>query len=238
MMRDRLSNEHLFGYTRPMAALGSYQTTLFAQGEPAVVADAAVQRTTLDETSWVDVSRNWLDGADRLLERLADELEWRGGSRPMYGRMVDEPRLHAGLDARDPARADLIDTMTRWLAARYGGPINANFVNYYRTGADSVAWHADRISLERLDPVVAICSLGGPRRFGLRPMAGGPSHRFTLGSGDLLVMGGACQRAWEHCVPKMAFAAPRMSLTFRHVDDVAGDDWWYSREPILPVPAR
>ncbi len=216
-----------------MAALGTYQTTLFAQGEPAVVAGAAVQRIALDEWSWVDGGRNWLDGADRLLEALADELEWRVGRRPMYGRMVEEPRLHASLDLHDPVRADLIDSMIRWLEARYGGPINANFVNYYRNGADSVAWHADRIGLERIDPVVAICSLGGPRRFGLRPMAGGPSLRLTLGSGDLLVMGGACQHAWEHCVPKMAFAAPRMSMTFRQVDDIPGDDWWYTREPIL-----
>ena len=215
-----------------MAALGTYQTTLFAQGKPAVVAGAAIQRIRLDEHSWVDISRNWLDGADLLLARLADELEWRGGSRPMYGRLIEEPRLHAALDASDPARADLIDSIVGWLEQRYGGPVHTNFVNYYRDGNDSVAWHADRIGLHHIDPIVAICSLGGPRRFALRPMTGGPSHRLTLGSGDLLVMGGACQHAWEHCVPKMAFAAPRMSLTFRHVDDGPGDDWWYTRHPI------
>lgn len=214
-----------------MAALGTYQTTLFAQGRPAVVADAAVQRITLDENSWVDVSRNWMCGADHLLETLAAGLEWRGGRRPMYGRLVDEPRLHARLDLDDPMQAGLVDAMRAWLEARYGGAINNNFVNYYRDGNDSVAWHADRIGLHQIDPIVAICSLGGPRRFALRPMGGGEAVRLTLGSGDLLVMGGACQHAWEHCVPKMAHAAPRMSLTLRHVDDGpglgVGDDWWY-----------
>ena len=223
--------EHLFVYSRSMAALGTYQTTLFAQGEPAVVADAAVQRMDLDESSWVDISRHWLDGADRLLERLAHDLEWRSGTRPMYGRLIEEPRLHAQLDLDNPATRALAGSISRWLEARYGGEINPNWVNYYRHGSDSVAWHADRIGLQQIDPVVAICSLGGPRRFGLRPKVGGPSHRLTLGSGDLLVMGGACQHMWEHCVPKMAHAAPRMSLTFRHIEDGPGEDWWYTREP-------
>jgi alkylated DNA repair dioxygenase AlkB len=218
-----------------MAALGTYQTTLFAQGRPAVVADAAVQRITLDEFSWVDLSRNWMTGADALLETLAAELEWRGGRRPMYGRLVEEPRLHARMDDDDPEQAELIGAMRAWLEARYGGEINNNFVNYYRDGNDSVAWHADRIGIRQVDPIVAICSLGGPRRFGLRPIGGGESVRLTLGSGDLLVMGGACQHGWEHCVPKMASAAPRMSLTLRHVDDGPGtgssQDWWYRRGP-------
>jgi hypothetical protein len=29
-------------------------------------------------------------------------------------------------------------------------------------------------------------------------------------------MGGACQRLWDHTVPKQAVAGPRISLTFRH----------------------
>ncbi|MEM7142717.1 MAG: alpha-ketoglutarate-dependent dioxygenase AlkB [Actinomycetota bacterium] len=219
-----------------MAALGTYQTTLFAQGEPAVAAGAAVQRIPLDECSWVDLSRNWLQGADELLERLAGEVQWRSGRRPMYGRLVDEPRLHGRIDTQIAEHRILVDSITAWLEARYGGEISANFVNYYRDGDDSVAWHADRIGTHQIDPIVAIVSLGGPRRFGLRPIGeseGRASIRLTIGSGDLLVMGGACQHAWEHCVPKMATAAPRMSITFRHVNDGPGEgaseDWWYER---------
>ena len=206
-----------------MAALGTYQTTLFALGRPAVVADAAIQRITLDEFSWVDLGRNWLQGADELLERLAAGLEWRSSRRPMYGRLVDEPRLHARLDLTDPQQASVVDAARAWLEARYGGEIGHNFVNYYRNGDDAVAWHADRIGTRRIDPIVAICSLGGPRRFGLRPMGGGESLRLTLGSGDLLVMGGACQHGWEHSVRPQAHANPRMSLTFRHIVDNGGD---------------
>ncbi|MEZ5167225.1 MAG: alpha-ketoglutarate-dependent dioxygenase AlkB [Acidimicrobiales bacterium] len=210
-----------------MAALGSYQTTLFAQGEPAVVAGAAVQRIALDDGAWIDLGRNWLEGADELLGRLAARVPWRAGRRPMYGRLVDEPRLHGTLDTGDPVTAGLVAAIVPWLERRYGAGIQANGVNFYRDGRDSVAWHADRIGTHRVDPVVAICSLGGPRRFALRPKAGSGGLRLTLGSGDLLVMGGACQHTWEHCVPKMARAAPRMSLTFRHVRDDPGDPWWY-----------
>lgn len=210
-----------------MAVIGTYQTTLFAQGEPAVIADAAVHRHGLDEHCWVDLAPGFLHGADELLAHLAQRLRWRGGRRPMYGRLVAEPRLHARLDPDDERTTPVVDAVSGWLEARYGGAIAANFVNYYRDGDDSVAWHADRIGLHQVDPVVAIVSLGGPRRFALRPMGGGPAERFVLHSGDLLVMGGACQHAWEHAVPKMAHAAPRMSLTLRHVDDGPGDDWWY-----------
>ena len=62
---------------------------------------------------------------------------------------------------------------------------------------------------------MAIVSLGAPRRFLLRPAGGGTSRAFDLGWGDLLVMGGTCQRTWEHAVPKMASAKPRMSVQFR-----------------------
>ena len=65
--------------------------------------------------------------------------------------------------------------------------------------------------------MVAILSLGAPRAFALRPRGGGgPSQRYEIGHGDLLVMGGSCQRTWEHAVPKTARAVgPRISVQFR-----------------------
>ena len=68
----------------------------------------------------------------------------------------------------------------------------------------------------RSDAVVAILSLGSDRTLLLRPNGGGRSIAFAMHSGDLLVQGGTCQRTFEHCVPKMAYAAPRLSLSFRH----------------------
>ncbi|MGZ6140748.1 MAG: alpha-ketoglutarate-dependent dioxygenase AlkB, partial [Myxococcaceae bacterium] len=66
------------------------------------------------------------------------------------------------------------------------------------------------------DPIVALVSLGEPRKLLLRPRGGGPSRSFPLGHGDLLVTGGNAQRTWEHAVPKVARAGPRISIAFRH----------------------
>ncbi|RMH68318.1 MAG: alpha-ketoglutarate-dependent dioxygenase AlkB, partial [Actinomyces sp.] len=156
----------------------------------------------------------WLAGADTLFAHLLTTLAWRSHRRPMYGSLVEEPRLGATVEA-GPGTA-IVDAIVAALAERYGRRLDAVWANYYRDGRDSVAWHADRVGRHRVDPLVAIVSLGGPRRFALRPRGGpGPTHRLVLASGDLLVMGGACQHAWEHTVPKMAHAHPRISLTFR-----------------------
>ena len=197
------------------AAVGARQADLFAQGPPALNGDATVERSVLDDRSWIDVSGRWLLGADELLDHLASELRWTRGQRPMYGRMVDEPRLGAFVKTGASGAPGVIDEMARALGRHYRTRFDSAWVNYYRGGSDSVAWHSDRIALDPADAIVAIVSLGGPRRFLLRPAGGGRSRSFTLASGDLLVMGGACQQGWEHCVPKTTNAPPRMSVTLR-----------------------
>jgi alkylated DNA repair dioxygenase AlkB len=114
------------------------------------------------------------------------------------------------------AALPVIEEMRVVLSARYGVELDSGGINFYRDGRDSVAWHGDRIPKEVVDPIVGIVSVGEPRKFLLRPKGGGPSVKFMLGRGDLLVTGGATQRAWDHAVPKVAVAGPRISITFRH----------------------
>ncbi len=92
-------------------------------------------------------------------------------------------------------------------------------MNLYRDEADSVAWHGDRVAQELPEAVVALVSLGATRPFRLRPTGGGPSVLYRPGPGDLLVMGGSCQRSWHHSVPKCRGVGPRISVQFRHVYD-------------------
>jgi alkylated DNA repair dioxygenase AlkB len=94
-------------------------------------------------------------------------------------------------------------------------PFGTVGLNYYRNGADSVAPHADRELRDLDDSLVAIVTLGARRPFLLRPKGGGRSVDLAPASGDLLVMGGACQAGWEHGVPKVARAGPRVSATWR-----------------------
>jgi alkylated DNA repair dioxygenase AlkB len=193
----------------------SLQGTLQGSLEPAVDASfSGAERTNLDDAAWVDNIRGWVAGADVLFDDLVEQLHWEGHRVHMYDKVLDEPRLRGNLD--DGVRPEIVERMRALLSARYGVDFTSVRANLYRDGNDSVAWHGDRVARDLPEACVAIVSLGGQRRFLLRPKGGGRSARFDPAPGDLLVMGGACQRTWEHTVPKVAHAEPRMSLTFRH----------------------
>lgn len=177
---------------------------------------AEISRVVLDDESWVDHAAGWMPDPDRLFDELVATLQWTGRDRVMYGRVVTEPRLTARWT---PADGDLPGPLGRArqdLSERYDVDFDSAGFNLYRNGADSVAWHRDRIPASIPRPVVALISLGSPRPFRVRPRGGGASVTFRLGHGDLLVTGGLTQRRWEHSVPKVRGAAPRMSAAFRH----------------------
>ena len=174
---------------------------------------AGARRRFLGAGAWLDLVPGWVRGADTLFERILVAGRWSTHDRPMYDRVVTEPRLSTGRWARPPAPCgDLAAALTD----RYGLDLGAVSANLYRDGADSVAWHGDTLGRHRSETVVAIVSLGAPRRLLLRPKGGGGSSiKLTPGHGDLVVMGGTCQHTWDHCVPKCAAAGSRISLMFR-----------------------
>ncbi|RAY11796.1 alpha-ketoglutarate-dependent dioxygenase AlkB [Actinomadura craniellae] len=182
---------------------------------------ASVRRTPLAGGAWVDVRPGWLGGADALFERLLRAVPWRAERRRMYDRVIDVPRLLAFYREGEPLPDPVLDEARRALDAHYaaelGEPFRTAGLCLYRDGRDSVAWHGDtegRGATE--DTMVAIVSLGTPRPLLLRPRGGGPVVRHDVGHGDLLVMGGSCQRTWEHAVPKTARSVgPRLSVQFR-----------------------
>jgi len=182
---------------------------------------SAEGRTLLANDAWVELHRDWVRGSDQLFERLMETVPWKAERRRMYERTLDVPRLVSFFGAGEPLPDPALDTMRRTLSTEYqrelGEPFRTVGLCLYRDGRDSVAWHGDRIGLRRTeDTMVAIVSLGVPRRFLLRPRGGGRSRQFELGRGDLFIMGGSCQRTWEHSVPKVTHAnGPRMSVQFR-----------------------
>ncbi len=178
------------------------------------------ERTVLTRGAWIDVQRTWLTGADDVLATLAHDVPWRAERRQMYDRVVDVPRLVHTYGVGDPLPHPSLEAARDALSAHYLPELGEPFVTagccYYRDGRDSVAWHGDRIGRGRsVDTMVAIVSVGDPRRLALRPRGGGASISVEMGHGDLVVMGGSCQRTWEHSVPKVAGAGPRMSVQFR-----------------------
>ena len=179
------------------------------------------QRVPLACGAWIDVQRGWLTGAASLFARLAESVPWRAERRRMYDRTVDVPRLLCfygeGAPLPDPVLDACRDALSTHYAAELGEPFVTAGLCFYRDGRDSVAWHGDRIGRGSVeDTMVAILSLGEARPLLLRPAGGGPALRYSLGHGDLFVMGGSCQRTWEHAVPKSARSAgPRISVQFR-----------------------
>ncbi len=198
------------------------QSSLFDSGEAVAPRDpdSRPRRTELEHGAWIDVDSNWLVGTGHLFERLLDEVPWRAERRRMYDRMVDVPRLVAfygeGEALPDPALEEVRETLSR-LYRDERTPFCTTGICLYRTGDDSVAWHGDTIGRRTGDnTLVAIVSLGAPRRLLLRPKTGGPGLGFNLGHGDLLVMGGSFQHTWEHSVPKTSrVTGQRISVQFR-----------------------
>jgi alkylated DNA repair dioxygenase AlkB len=186
---------------------------------------SSVRRTVLAHGAWIDLRPGWIAGADALFERLAGSVPWRAERRHMYDRVVDVPRLLCFYAEGEPLPDPVLDEARQALDEHYGPELGEPFrtagLCLYRDGQDSVAWHGDTIGRgSTQDTVVAIVSLGAPRPLMLRPRGGGGrALRHDLGHGDLLVMGGSCQRTWEHAIPKTTRAAgPRISVQFRPRD--------------------
>jgi len=180
-----------------------------------------VQRRHLSDGAWVDTLTGWVCGADELYAALRRDVPWFAERRQMYDNLVDVPRLLSFYGEDDPlphlALDDARDALSRHYAAELGEPFVTAGLCLYRDGQDSVAWHGDRIGRSRdSDTMVAILSVGAPRDLMLRPRDGGSSIRIPSGHGDLVVMGGSCQRTWDHCVPKTSKpVGPRISVQFR-----------------------
>jgi alkylated DNA repair dioxygenase AlkB len=182
------------------------------------------ERRHLGSGAWLDVRSGWLADADSLFGDLLDGVPWRAERRTMYDRVLDVPRLVSFHNLLDDAPHPRLKQLRRRLNDTYGGELGEPFTTaglcLYRDGNDSVAWHGDTIGRSSTqDTMVAIVGLGATRVFALRPRGGGRSLRIQHHHGDLLVMGGSCQRTWEHAIPKTSKpTGPRISIQFRPHD--------------------
>ncbi|MBM0238093.1 alpha-ketoglutarate-dependent dioxygenase AlkB [Micromonospora sp. ATA32] len=180
-----------------------------------------LRRHQLSRGAWVDHLPGWVHGSDPVLETLLRDVPWRAERRTMYDAEVDVPRLLYWYSEHRPLPHPVLTAaraaLTRHYAAELGEPFVTAGMCLYRSGRDSVAWHGDTQGRSaHTDTMVAIVSFGSPRPLLLRPRGGGASLRFPLGHGDLVVMGGSCQRTWEHAIPKTSRpVGPRVSVQFR-----------------------
>jgi len=201
----------------------AHQPSMWDLAEEAALTPLAgrVRRCELSRGAWIDHLPGWVTGSESVLEVLLGDIGWREDRRQMYEREVAVPRLLRWYGGDETLPHPVLTEARAMLNRHYGAELGERFVTagmcLYRDGRDSVAWHGDRIGRGRsADTMVAIVSFGSPRPLMLRPVGGGRSLRFPLGHGDLVVMGGSCQRTWEHCIPKTTkLVGPRVSVQFR-----------------------
>jgi alkylated DNA repair dioxygenase AlkB len=189
-------------------------------------------RVVLDERGLVTYDRGFLDAAaaDELLRELLQSVPWKQEHLRLYGREIPFPRLTAWCG--DPGAvytySGIVNEPRAWTAGlarlrdrlhvALGVRFNSALLNLYRTGSDSMGWHADDEHELGERPLIASVSLGATRRFELRPLRKGDSRGLALEHGSLLVMSGDTQRCWKHQVPKEpTVRASRVNVTFRVV---------------------
>jgi len=187
------------------------QCTLFGGGAPTLGSLTHGLRLELGSGAWVEHLPDAVSGHEALFDEVRAHTAWEARRRQMYDREVAVPRL---LGAAPPPHPVLV-ALRGALEARTGWVLDRVTAALYRDGSDSVAWHGDRMGELRHDCVMAILSLGAPRRFLLRPHGGGPSRTLPLRGGDLLILGGTIHEAFEHSVPKERHAGPRIAVMFR-----------------------
>lgn len=183
-----------------------------------------VERIALDENCWVDLVRGLVPDAAQVHHDLARDASWRTGRTYRYERWVADVRRSATQSGtrRHPALVEV----EAWLVRRYRVRFSGVVLSEYRHGREGLGFHRDRGMTWLDDTLVALFSLGAQRPWLMRPDPGRPeidpddAYRDAIdlapAGGDLLVMGGRCQRSWLHAVPPVTSAVgSRISAQWR-----------------------
>ena len=186
--------------------------------------------TEILEDGWLLFDPEFLKGneADFLFDTLHTSLPWEQGKVNIFGKTYATPRLESFhvVDGKSysysgntlishPFTTEL-DELKKKIETASGQSFNCVLANLYRDGKDSNGWHADNERELGRNPVIASISLGSARRFDLKHTTTGALKQLILPHGSLLIMGGAMQHYWKHCIAKTAkIHQPRINLTFR-----------------------
>jgi alkylated DNA repair dioxygenase AlkB len=188
------------------------------------------ERQVLPLGGWIDYAPAFVRAAEATLMHaaLVRELEWESREIVLFGKRIPQPRLIAWaggfgyrysgqtLEPREPSPT--LAELTATVNAAVGAAFNHVLVNRYRNGQDSMGMHSDAEPELGTDPTIASVSFGVARRLVIAPRGKGPRFAYSLGHGDLLVMGGSCQAHYRHGVPKAPdVSGERLSVTFRRV---------------------
>jgi alkylated DNA repair dioxygenase AlkB len=162
--------------------------------------------------------------AGRYFENLRDHCQWE--QKPgIFGYM--QPRLiasygdsgitykYSGVEnVALPWTTMLLEIKKKIEAVQ--GEYNYCLLNRYRSGSDSMGWHAD--DEPEMGNVIGSLSLGATRKFRIRHNVTRETKTFLAGHGTLIIMAGTMQQFWQHEVPKTKqVVGERINLTFRKI---------------------
>jgi alkylated DNA repair dioxygenase AlkB len=181
----------------------------------------------------IDWFPDWLspEAASDALASLLDEVLWQQDTLSTPGGRIPLPRLtawqgdpaavyvYSGIRNIPQAWTPAVAKLKAAAEAQAHAKFNSVLINRYRSGIDSMGWHADKERELGPHPIIASVSLGTTRTFEFRHTKTRQVHAMQLTHGSLLVMRGRTQLDWAHRVPKEPQArGERINLTFRWVD--------------------
>ena len=204
---------------------------------PISTASTTIEQETIKLDSagncFLELYRQFFSAEDGHLfyQELSSGLEWSQDQLQIGGRQIPIPRLqcwvgdaeanygYSGIQLTPRPFTDLLHLIKERVEFASQCEFNSVLANLYRDGQDSVGWHSDDEPELGANPKIASVSLGGTRRFGLKPKTGssGLVH-IDLHNGDLLIMAGKTQHYWRHQIAKTRKPSkPRINLTFRKI---------------------
>lgn len=158
---------------------------------------------------YMKIYRNYIspERAVNLFDKLISQMPWKKSDLVIYGKLLKTPRFQCWMadngikaDVYSDARIDWtpeMEILRDELNVKLGFYFDYLLLNYYATGQDYISYHSDNEVVQNTD-IIASVSLGGPRRFCVRPIKNADeneNYEWQLNSGDLLVMDGWMQAA-------------------------------------------
>ncbi|MFL5745606.1 MAG: alpha-ketoglutarate-dependent dioxygenase AlkB family protein [Niastella sp.] len=166
--------------------------------------------------------------ADHYLDKLLTTIHWKNDEAVIFGRHIITKRKVAwyGNDNYDYTYSKITRHALKWtqellelkqlVEKKTGDSFNSCLLNLYHNGDEGMAWHRDDEKTLGENSAIASFSFGAERRFSFRHRQTKETISMMLEHGSLLVMKGATQTHWLHCLPKSKrITTPRVNLTFR-----------------------
>lgn len=171
-----------------------------------------------------------MDGilADGYLQTLLTHIQWQHDQVKMAGQIITTARriawhgdnaasyTYSGTTKQAAPWNDVLLELKQLIESTSHHQFNSCLLNLYDNGEQGMAWHSDNEQM--LGNTIASLSLGAQRKFSFKHKTSGETISLELAHGSLLLMTGATQTHWQHCLPKSrTIHQQRVNLTFRTI---------------------